>query len=172
MRSVYGGKKALRKQLIAKAGIKTVARKAPPKKGPALRIHEEHVLLLSLSLPWLALLSLNSLPDDCVCMPNASGFRGMLTRSLTVTALEQLLFGMCICPLVDLGRSIYIARWKELTKSISIFHRSEIREYQKGIDLLIKKLPFQRLAREVAQNLKVCSYICKYTRTVYMLQLC
>jgi hypothetical protein len=50
MRSVYGGKKALRKQLIAKAGIKTVARKAPPKKGPALRIHEEHVLLLSLSL--------------------------------------------------------------------------------------------------------------------------
>ncbi|KAM0850807.1 hypothetical protein ACQ4PT_052847 [Festuca glaucescens] len=31
----------------------------------------------------------------------------------------------------------------------------EIRKYQKGTDLLIKKLPFQRLVREVAQNLKV-----------------
>ncbi|KAK1617610.1 hypothetical protein QYE76_023127 [Lolium multiflorum] len=30
----------------------------------------------------------------------------------------------------------------------------EIREYQKGADLLIKKLPFQRLVREVGQNLK------------------
>nr|XP_051211547.1 histone H3.3-like [Lolium perenne] len=31
----------------------------------------------------------------------------------------------------------------------------EIRKYQKGTDFLIKKLPFQRLVREVGQNLKV-----------------
>lgn len=32
---------------------------------------------------------------------------------------------------------------------------SEIRKYQKSTDLLIRKLPFQRLVREVAQNYKV-----------------
>jgi histone H3 len=30
----------------------------------------------------------------------------------------------------------------------------EIRKYQKSADLLIRKLPFQRLVREIAQNLK------------------
>jgi histone H3 len=30
----------------------------------------------------------------------------------------------------------------------------EIRRYQKSGDLLIKKLPFQRLVREIAQNYK------------------
>lgn len=31
----------------------------------------------------------------------------------------------------------------------------EIRRYQKSTDLLIRKLPFQRLVREIAQDLKV-----------------
>ena len=32
---------------------------------------------------------------------------------------------------------------------------SEIRKYQKSTDLLIRKLPFQRLVREIAQDFKV-----------------
>lgn len=32
---------------------------------------------------------------------------------------------------------------------------SEIRRYQKSTDLLIRKLPFQRLVREIAQNFKI-----------------
>jgi histone H3 len=31
----------------------------------------------------------------------------------------------------------------------------EIRKYQKGTDLLIRKLPFQRLVREIAQDFKL-----------------
>jgi histone H3 len=31
----------------------------------------------------------------------------------------------------------------------------EIRKYQKSTDLLIRKLPFQRLVREIAQDFKV-----------------
>ena len=31
----------------------------------------------------------------------------------------------------------------------------EIRRYQKSTDLLIRKLPFQRLVREIAQDFKV-----------------
>jgi len=33
--------------------------------------------------------------------------------------------------------------------------RSEIRKYQKSTELLIRKLPFQRLVREIAQDFKV-----------------
>ena len=41
----------------------------------------------------------------------------------------------------------------------------EIRRYQKSTELLIRKLPFQRLVREIAQDLKTsalpeCSYWC------------
>lgn len=32
----------------------------------------------------------------------------------------------------------------------------EIRRYQKSGELLIRKLPFQRLVREIAQDFKVC----------------
>ena len=35
----------------------------------------------------------------------------------------------------------------------------EIRRYQKSTELLIRKLPFQRLVREIAQDFKVCSKI-------------
>jgi histone H3/H4 len=34
-------------------------------------------------------------------------------------------------------------------------HCSEIRKYQKSTELLIRKLPFQRLVREIAQDFKV-----------------
>lgn len=33
----------------------------------------------------------------------------------------------------------------------------EIRRYQKSTELLIRKLPFQRLVREIAQDFKVCT---------------
>lgn len=38
---------------------------------------------------------------------------------------------------------------------------SEIRKYQKSTELLIRKLPFQRLVREIAQDFKVTGvFIC------------
>ena len=36
----------------------------------------------------------------------------------------------------------------------------EIRRYQKSTELLIRKLPFQRLVREIAQDFKVCCFSC------------
>ena len=39
----------------------------------------------------------------------------------------------------------------------------EIRRYQKSTDLLIRKLPFQRLAREVLQDLKKPGYSPRFT---------
>jgi histone H3 len=41
---------------------------------------------------------------------------------------------------------------------------SEIRKYQKSTELLIRKLPFQRLVREIAQDFKVIFYfvLCCY----------
>ena len=35
----------------------------------------------------------------------------------------------------------------------------EIRRYQKSTELLIRKLPFQRLVREIAQDFKVRSFL-------------
>lgn len=35
----------------------------------------------------------------------------------------------------------------------------EIRRYQKSTELLIRKLPFQRLVREIAQDFKVCNIL-------------
>ena len=37
----------------------------------------------------------------------------------------------------------------------------EIRRYQKSTELLIRKLPFQRLVREIAQDFKVSSFTCR-----------
>jgi hypothetical protein len=54
-----------------------------------------------------------------------SDFRGLEIRSLTVTALEQLLFGTIytsIIPLVDLG--CFVASMKEL-KLVSLFILSQ-----------------------------------------------
>lgn len=47
---------------------------------------------------------------------------------------------------------------------------SEIRKYQKSTDLLIRKLPFQRLVREVAQNYKV--YVFFFLFVVVNIQWC
>ncbi|XP_021729151.1 histone H3-4-like [Chenopodium quinoa] len=44
----------------------------------------------------------------------------------------------------------------------------EIRKYQKTTDLLIKKLPFQRLVREIAQDLK--TDVCFQSHAVFALQ--
>ena len=38
--------------------------------------------------------------------------------------------------------------------------RSEIRKYQKSTELLIRKLPFQRLVREIAQDFKTGALPC------------
>lgn len=40
-------------------------------------------------------------------------------------------------------------RWRPGTQALR-----QIRRYQKNGDLLLRKLPFQRLVREVAQNIK------------------
>jgi hypothetical protein len=37
----------------------------------------------------------------------------------------------------------------------------EIRRYQKSTELLIRKLPFQRLVREIAQDFKVSDFLVK-----------
>jgi histone H3 len=41
----------------------------------------------------------------------------------------------------------------------------EIRKYQKSTDLLIRKLPFQRLVREIAQDFKVTCLRLRYLLT-------
>lgn len=38
----------------------------------------------------------------------------------------------------------------------------EIRRYQKSTELLIRKLPFQRLVREIAQDFKVCFNVASF----------
>ncbi|KAL1313814.1 hypothetical protein AAHE18_16G139300 [Arachis hypogaea] len=40
-----------------------------------------------------------------------------------------------------------------------LLHNSEIRKYQKSTELLIRKLPFQRLVREIAQNFKAIAAV-------------
>ena len=50
--------------------------------------------------------------------------------------------------------------WKFLIRILTLFCRPgtvalrEIRRYQKSTELLIRKLPFQRLVREIAQDFK------------------
>lgn len=53
---------------------------------------------------------------------------------------------------------------------------SEIRKYQKSTELLIRKLPFQRLVREIAQDFKVmffflsgCVVVCVDMHTIWVL---
>ncbi|KAL9311849.1 putative transcription factor Hap3/NF-YB family [Arabidopsis thaliana] len=46
-------------------------------------------------------------------------------------------------------------RWSQETSPLpSRNRRSSIRKYQKSTELLIRKLPFQRLVREIAQDFK------------------
>lgn len=45
----------------------------------------------------------------------------------------------------------------------------EIRKYQKSTELLIRKLPFQRLVREIAQDFKTGrSYVAQWLATMYL----
>ena len=46
----------------------------------------------------------------------------------------------------------------------------EIRRYQKSTELLIRKLPFQRLVREIAQDFKVCLYFVIHTVDSFVVQ--
>ena len=43
--------------------------------------------------------------------------------------------------------------WSQETKEIPTWYR-EIRRYQKSTELLIRKIPFQRLVREVSQEIR------------------
>lgn len=45
----------------------------------------------------------------------------------------------------------YLSFYSTLIGTVAL---REIRRYQKGTELLIRKAPFQRLVREIAQNLK------------------
>ena len=45
----------------------------------------------------------------------------------------------------------------------------EIRRYQKSTELLIRKLPFQRLVREIAQDFKVSLRICPFRMSLLTL---
>ena len=79
-------------------------------------------------------------------------------RSLTVTALELLLFGVWNTKILFIWLSIVLTEMIlcQIGKfSIYSWFCSEIRKYQKSTDLLIRKLPFQRLVREIAQDFKV-----------------
>jgi hypothetical protein len=52
---------------------------------------------------------------------------------------------------------------------------SEIRKYQKSTELLIRKLPFQRLVREIAQDFKVCideNYFYFFVGFVFLIRYC
>ena len=65
----------------------------------------------------------------------------MVSRSPIATSLVQL-------PLTTLPSS------QTLTVSSGTVALREIRRYQKSTELLIRKLPFQRLVREIAQDFK------------------
>ena len=42
-----------------------------------------------------------------------------------------------------------------MRSSVDFWYLREIRKYQKSTELLIRKLPFQRLVREIAQDLSI-----------------
>jgi hypothetical protein len=58
---------------------------------------------------------------------------------------------------VNFISSLYLINFLLLlsTEPIPLYSSSEIRKYQKGAELLIRKMPFQRLVREIAQFHKV-----------------
>ena len=52
------------------------------------------------------------------------------------------------------GRPAFDVSCADAPRCSSFAPRSEIRKYQKSTELLIRKLPFQRLVREIAQDFK------------------
>ncbi|KAH0725806.1 hypothetical protein KY284_001671 [Solanum tuberosum] len=57
---------------------------------------------------------------------------------------------MSRCPLAVFKQTLWVLR----SFPSSPFSSGEIRKYQKSTELLIRKLPFQRLVREIAQDFK------------------
>lgn len=68
---------------------------------------------------------------------------GTVALRYTLTPIFPLLYGFCNSNRI----------WCKKSKSICVCN-SEIRKYQKSTELLIRKLPFQRLVREIAQDFK------------------
>ena len=72
---------------------------------------------------------------------------------------------VCLFIVFRLGLDVDHPRSKAATGGVKKPHRfrpgtvalREIRRYQKSTELLIRKLPFQRLVREIAQDFKVCT---------------
>ncbi|KAG0600145.1 hypothetical protein M758_11G010500 [Ceratodon purpureus] len=79
----------------------------------------------------------------------------MLLSCLTFSAScewhETLLNTRLIVLNCMIGIDFYVVEW--LTHETGLMC-SEIRKYQKSTELLIRKLPFQRLVREIAQDFK------------------
>lgn len=77
-------------------------------------------------------------------------------RSPIVIALEPLLFGNSFFFNPNLLCFSSLSLILSVLTFFFPFIFSEIRKYQKSTELLIRKLPFQRLVREIAQDFKVC----------------
>uniref|UniRef100_A0A0R0FIN9 Core Histone H2A/H2B/H3 domain-containing protein n=1 Tax=Glycine max TaxID=3847 RepID=A0A0R0FIN9_SOYBN len=82
------------------------------------------------------------------------------SRSLIAIALELLLFGNPPSSVVNcfvfssfISHHVLVSNFRGLL-NYSLRGFSEIRKYQKSTELLIRKLPFQRLVREIAQDFK------------------
>lgn len=84
----------------------------------------------------------------------------VVSRSLIVIALELLLFGKSLIEFMHIFLFTLHSFSREIPNllTISFDQNSEIRKYQKSTELLIRKLPFQRLVREIAQDFKVRIY--------------
>ena len=79
------------------------------------------------------------------------------SRSPIVTALVLLLFGESLSSSLMYKKfALFFVIFCLPNVCLSKCH-SEIRKYQKSTELLIRKLPFQRLVREIAQDFKVMS---------------
>ena len=81
----------------------------------------------------------------------------VVSRSPIVTALVLLLFGESLSSSLMYKKfALFVVIFCLPNMCLSKCH-SEIRKYQKSTELLIRKLPFQRLVREIAQDFKVMS---------------
>ena len=72
----------------------------------------------------------------------------MACLHLLLACILQLLPGLCT-PWEPIHDFTHLCRYRPGTVALR-----EIRKYQKSTELLIRKLPFQRLVREIAQDFK------------------
>ena len=85
-----------------------------------------------MSIPWLVQSRLpTNPPETTVKHPGNNWLQKLLAR---------------VRPLLE--------GWRNLIVTGLVLWHSEIRRYQKSTELLIRKLPFQRLVREIAQDFK------------------